>query len=297
MASQVGVEYYPRPKVSLCMMKSHPVRRYAAGVAIGIRWVAATASASIGASLKAQPAHAGFARPILEWSQANAWWLLIVLAAAIVAGEFAKHYFGAGKSWKAVKKHLEEMRKEIFCDQTYQHDLEQDHRVTLFKKQNLFFRFTMLGSGKEGAYPKVRMLAGWLCPVERSGHTRRSRVSCFCVPDDASRAEGVAGKTWGNRQVVRVEDLPDPAALGGEAAEEAITLYAEKTGVTKAWVRRQIKRKRPLARAFVGIPVELSGEIWGVIVIDSRNPTIPSTNTIEVFKRHARVMQTVLETT
>lgn len=100
-------------------------------------------------------------------------------------------------------------------------------------------------------------------PVERSGHTTRKSNTKFAIPDDADNAEGIAGQAWARNQVVVVSDLPE---IKEGTSQKDIKDYSNKTWVTDEWV----KRNRPQSRTYCGMPVEVKGKLWGVLVFDSR---------------------------
>jgi putative methionine-R-sulfoxide reductase with GAF domain len=83
----------------------------------------------------------------------------------------------------------------------------------------------------------------------------------------ADRAEGIAGLTWAQNSIVRPQPLPDVANTTNEAVLQE---FANKTNVSLAWV----KERRPAARSYCGLPVSVDGNLWGVLVFDSRQPDI-----------------------
>jgi hypothetical protein len=126
-------------------------------------------------------------------------------------------------------------------------------------------------------------------PVERSGHTTRRKISVFLAPDDADRAEGIAGQTWAQNQVVLVSDLP--SLEGNAVPQEVIKEYARSTWISEEWAHC----RRPQARSFCGIPVEVKGKLWGVIVIDSRGTKIAGRTSVQVYTLVGRFLGKLLE--
>jgi hypothetical protein len=129
------------------------------------------------------------------------------------------------------------------------------HRITLFKHRRCRGWWTF-GAG-----------SGWLVPVERSGHTTLKSRAAFRAPDAADKAQGIAGYTWARKRMIFVEDLPD-ICNGG--TPEALLAFAKATRITPQWL---VKHK-VCSRSFCGIPIEVQGNIWGVLVLDSRSPKI-----------------------
>jgi len=92
---------------------------------------------------------------------------------------------------------------------------------------------------------------------------------------EPDKLEGVAGQAWARNAIVSIANLPDLESIGNQDQElqaKLIEEYAAGTSVTTEWVRKRLKAKRPMARSFCGLPVECNGTMWGVLVIDSRNP-------------------------
>lgn len=104
-------------------------------------------------------------------------------------------------------------------------------------------------------------------PVERSGHTTRKSRTAFLAPDDADRAEGIAGQTWARNRILVVNELPD---INKSPPQGVLEDYARRTFVATEW----LQGTRRHARSFCGIPVEVKGRPWGVIILDSRNPNV-----------------------
>jgi len=219
-----------------------------------------TAAALISASLRADPAKVGqswkFAGDFLSTVDNNAWILLPGLLLGVGVTQFVRRMIGPPFVWETIHRLLDHVREEVFG--SYIEPVHY-HRVTLFKYVK--WRFTWRS---KGGRPRR---SGWLVPVERSGHTSRQTKVAFWAPDDADLAEGVAGHTWAVRKAIWVSSLPD---LGTDMSEQAYSAYAK-----ASWVSvEELRREAPLARSFYGIPIEITGKPWGVIVLDSRNPTL-----------------------
>jgi hypothetical protein len=191
------------------------------------------------------------------------WWLWSLAFILTILTKYADKKFCDRWGHDAVKEMLEILREKGFPGSV---DPVHYHRVTLFryKKWRLCWRM----------WP----WSGWLVPVVRSGHTTLNHRTCFLAPDDADKTEGVAGHCWSTKSVVLVpsEDskvqLPcinDDAAKPHDPYPLADT-YAKATFVCTDWVLN----KKPHSRSFLGIPVVVKGEPWGVVIIDSRGPAI-----------------------
>jgi hypothetical protein len=111
------------------------------------------------------------------------------------------------------------------------------------------------------------------------------------APDDADRAEGVAGKVWQQDKVLVV--IADKA-IDSSAADGEIEAYANATNVTRQWVRSQLNAGKVLAASFQGIPVEVKGQRWGVLLLDSRDPTAAAKANLNM-SNHAYILGKLLE--
>lgn len=133
--------------------------------------------------------------------------------------------------------------------------------------------------------------SGWLVPVARSGHgTRRTRVHFLC-PDDTDHAQGVAGRAWASTQAVVVEDLPELGEVG-ESRQDGIAAYAHQTFVSENWV----VTNSPRARSLMGFRVEdARSNPWGVLVVDSRLPSLNTQLAQERFNSYAPVLARLLQ--
>jgi transcriptional regulator with GAF, ATPase, and Fis domain len=111
--------------------------------------------------------------------------------------------------------------------------------------------------------------SGWLVPVARSGHTTKKIKSSFLAPDDADAAEGFAGQAWSMNQTVFQDGLK---SINASSCEDDVLDYANRTWVGTWWVDLKRKEKKPMCKALCGIPISVSGELWGVLVVDSTKP-------------------------
>lgn len=248
--------------------------RWLYGLMSVLLWLVVFAVALIGGALKANPKKATFA-PIasfLTGVQDSAWYLLPVLAGVSTALKFGTSTVGSPWLWDAVHVALNELRDCAF--ESFKDEPVHYHRATLFKK-------------KTGpSFRTKHWRTARLVPIERSGHTTQRTSVLFLIPDDADHAEGVAGLTWAQDGVYRVSELPD---LSADPPSDDWKRYAEATGVTVEWLRQE----RPHARSFCGIPVQIKGKPWGVIVLDSRNPQKIEGD--DAYALSARVLGKLLE--
>jgi len=180
---------------------------------------------------------------------------------------------GPGWVWNAVEGLLTEFRKHSFTKVCLESE-QYCHRVTLFQYVTYrhwwflltarcwikCFRFT----GLRGPW------SGWLIVVRRSGNAKKRTNLVFLACDDGENAEGLAGRAFRGCQTYIVKQLPEITAT---SVDTDIAEYAKKTYVTVAWVKKRLEEKKTLARSLAAIPIEVDNKPWGVIVIDSTEPT------------------------
>ena len=183
------------------------------------------------------------------------WWLLPILLLLLPLVEWFRRYTDRVTLWPVVKSTLDDFRRHLFGSVD---DPAHHHRVTLFRRCWWVWRMKTVRN------PAI----GWVKVFERSGHTTQNSRTIFRAPNEPDNARGIAGTTWAWDKVVFVEDLPD---LSGNPSEKKIAEYASRSNCDID----DISNRRPRSRALCGIPIEVKGRKWGVLVIDSRNPTLP----------------------
>jgi hypothetical protein len=82
--------------------------------------------------------------------------------------------------------------------------------------------------------------------------------------------------------------LPD---INGFPSLAQLGDYAQKTWVSIEWLQRRSQH----SRAFCGIPVEVKGRMWGVIVLDSRSPDAIDQEAVNVYRLVGRYLGKLLE--
>lgn len=237
--------------------------------------VAATFAASLKADTGAIAANLGaWPATAVAFMQAWAWLVTPGVLLAIPLLDWVRRLNGDPKVWRIVHDVLDAFRDKVI-DSDPNDEIHQ-HRVTLFRHSGWAFVLRR--------WP----WSGWLVPVERSGHTTQKTDIIFRAPDDADHAEGIAGLTWSRNKVVYVEDLPD---LSSDGSEAAIELYALRSHMSPSLVRQ----RRPRARSLCGIPVEVNGQLWGAIVVDSRHPKLLEAELRGHYTTYARFLGKTLE--
>lgn len=185
-----------------------------------------------------------------------AWFLTPAFAGAGLVVKLAKERVGNPESWKLVEELLNDVRKELFPADT-QH--QQHYRITLFKHYTwLWLPFRL--------WP----WSGWLRPVARTGHMTQESNTLFRVGNSSHDCKGVAGLAWSADGPIYLENLPD--MLAEDAVNKAVR-YAKETNISEP----EALRMRPTAQSYYAVRVEVKGGVqWGVLVVDSRDPTLPA---------------------
>lgn len=223
---------------------------------------------------------------VLTFNKDNLWWIVPLFAALAGVAAFIKTHFGTTNSWKVVTALLEEYRKAVFADRnTLESDPDHFNRVTLYKHVKWRWMFCL--------WPWSQ----WVVPVARTGHTTQTwRIPRFKAPTgDPDNAKGVAGHAFAANSIIAIDNLPD---LKNSPGKKSIVKYGRMAFVDEKWVRKKLKKGSCSIRSMVGVPIEVKGEIWGAIVVDSRHPI----RIIDIeklrgpeFTRMARLLSKLLE--
>jgi hypothetical protein len=245
-----------------------------------LQWILTLAIATISAFLKADTASLvgsgwQFLKLPLDSVQHTAWLTILLLSVALAITQVARNQIGPPWVWEHLHMLLDSFRDLVFEDEGG--DVHH-HRATIFKRVSF---------GRGWRFWDWR---GWLVPVERSGHTTRRSKSTFRAPDNADKSEGVAGTTWAGKQTIYVEDLPD---VSGNPSPATLEQYARATRSTTKWLAKH----KPCSRSFCGIPFDVKGKRWGVVVLDSRNEQIKQKADLidNFFKINGRYLSKLME--
>lgn len=211
------------------------------------QWVAGAVAVIVPPTLKADlanPSLPELAARVIKSIQAEAWW--VVPCAVILAGIAAltRKIIGPPWVWEHIQFLLDRMREAAFPAAECPGDLHH-HRVTLF--QHVAFCMSW----------RRRPWSGWLTAVARSGHATQNRKVIFLAPDDADKAEGIAGAAWSKKGAAYVGNLPDLS--GEEVTQKMLAQYASATKTPS----RLMAPRPPSARSIYAIPVESKGRVWG----------------------------------
>jgi hypothetical protein len=231
---------------------------------------------------------------ITQFVQSEAWWLLVLLSAIAGASKLICTYIGEPWAWQTIETTLEELQSHAFKKNV---DPLHYHRVTLFKHKRCRFRICF-GQWRSTFWPWGRgrgPCSGWLVPVARTKHTTQKTKTVFLAPDDADAAEGIAGQAWNRNVMIPVTDLPD---LSTDQSETSISGYANRTWLSQKLIKQRIEMRLGIARSYLGIPIEVKGKRWGVLVLDSRSPDgiwSPEELRYDTYKVMAKFLERLLE--
>ncbi len=273
---------------------SHTAKTWLEGLQLLVSAVAAGFGYSLQASQDEIVSWAAFspiAGSTLRALQRDAWWVVPLCIAMLWILELLRRRVGNPVIWEGVDSFLDQFRNHVFEDAIATANPHPSHhfRATLFRRQ----RFTSRSVTWSGWRPHMlgNPWKGWLVPMARSGHLTQKTRTVFAIPDDG-RCEGLAGWAWASDGPVSVTGLPNVSAEdGNHPTEPQFRQYASKTRVSVEWV----KIKRPTSRAMWASPVEVDGKPAGVLVIDSRHPSLDGGKANRMFKETAEVLGTLLK--
>ncbi len=175
------------------------------------------------------------------------------------------------------------------------------HRVTLFKYKKYAIVHHWSGENhnlcikKAWPWGKMHPWTGWLKPIARSGHTSQGTKTRFLAPS-SGEAEGVCGRAWCSDSVVVKTGLPEikpnKSAYRRQYAENTYCDKAMIDYITKIDKSGEIKIP---PRSIGAIPIHVNGDVWGVLVFDSRSPDGVSKTIGDDFKLTVGLIEKILE--
>jgi hypothetical protein len=215
----------------------------------------------------------------------SAWWIILSLTVTGAVAQLIRNYLGPSAVWYTVQYLLDQYREEMFGKGGSPGDDPQYfHRITLFKHVRWRWGFVQ--------WP----WSGWMIPVARSGYLTRSRIAKFRASEnDPANAEGVAGQAWAQGRPIQVYGLPD--INSDSASDGELDDYTSQGHVSRKWLEKR-RKKKSHALSLLGIPVEVKGKPWGVLVVDSQSPNeIISEKALkgQRYKTLGRILSKLLE--
>lgn len=228
---------------------------------------------------------------LLKWAQESSYEILLYLSLLTLVGIFLR-LRGDPWLWDKLAFILNGYQaKALPCGVGI---ANHQHRVTLFQRKR-FASWPRRGAGPawwpygKGRWPG----SGWMKPVLRSGHTTKKTKAIFLAPDDPSLAEGLAGQSWVGNQVLIRPDLPDLNVP--KPSKKKVEEFARKTFCSDSMVQFMIRNKKPMPQSLAAIPVDVNGQIWGVVVLDSSDPNGVTRQSVVDFELTVALIGQLLE--
>lgn len=165
-------------------------------------------------------------------------------------------------------------------------DATTTHRVTLFKHTRwLIFPFCI--------FERKNPYAGWLLPYERAGEfSLGTGVKFYAPKDNPDKFEGVVGFAFGTGNCEYIPNLPD---LAQSSSRAQIKKYAKATNMPEGYVKQRLKKNKRMPRSFWGMPIEVDGKRWGVLLVDSFDAEIPNNQSLkQIFRQQAHCYNAIL---
>ncbi|HFH3730163.1 GAF domain-containing protein [Pseudomonas aeruginosa] len=192
-----------------------------------------------------------------------------IIICTVIATSFIYRRKGDPWIWEKLKFILDEYQGKAFIKEAG--DPSDHHRITLFKhEKNCLFVKHWSSTKTLKPWGRNPILSNYLVPVLRSGHLSQKSGAKFYVSDNSDDCESVAAQAWSSNQAIIVDNLP--LINANQKRSRDISTYATKTYCAKEMVEKYVNDSRPLPRSIAAIPVMVKGEIWGVVVLDSRSP-------------------------
>lgn len=202
---------------------------------------------------------------------------------AIAIAQAIRKRYGSPWAAQAVQRLLDEFQQELF--RGHPSDPLDHHRVTLFKHGRSWCNCLLFWKGPDQ-----------LRAVGRSNHLTRKRIQAFHAPDDPEKCEGVAGKAWRRKGWVCVPPTSSRLpTLTKNPKPVELDDYCRETGSTAKKVREALQSGRGVAQSFAALAINLNGQRWGVIVVDSRCPQPIDPGRLEKFGVYDDLLTPLLE--
>ena len=216
-------------------------------------------------------------------------YIYIILGLVLVACWIIKRL---GDPWVVEKIQfiLDQYRNQVFGNNGTPHDHE---RVTIFQHRK--YCFNMSHWSRKSWYKPSKphhILGSFLVPYLRSGHLSQNTKTCFYAPDDSDKSEGVASLAWARKQMVIQDNLPSVSQNSSLTNKER---YANRTNCPIDMINSYISSGKALPRSIAATILEKNGKLWGVLVLDSRDPHGVSAQDINNYKLTIALIGQLLE--
>jgi hypothetical protein len=257
---------------------------------------------------------------LVETAKAQAWFTVPLLGLAVSLLSYLKKVIGPAMIWALVHHILDELHRQIFEEGVSL----AEHRVTLFRYSQWCWRGWPLNAGwllpVERSHHATRASRARF-KVPDDGNTSGIAGRCWItksviyvsgLPNISPDVERPPKKPLTSR--VRKIRIGLCEYLGklwwldwfwrvwwshrklGSADTTICSEYALHTWTSARLIAKQKRCKKKMPRSLCGIPVEVGGKPWGVIVIDSRSENLVTRDKIdEFYKRHAKMLEKLLK--
>jgi hypothetical protein len=196
--------------------------------------------------------------------------VIVIAVGALTVVEIYRRFNDPWK-WKAIQSCLDGLSQVVFAGAPYQDGFEHEHRITIFRLQRGCLQLLKPCTER------------WFVPIARSGSLKKKTRSIFRYSDDPKCIEGIVGRAWCQRgRWYHASHIPE---LSSSMTPQAEADYVNKTNysVDKA------RAKRYDARSYAAITMELRGNLWGVLVLDSTCDTTPNMQAAKTFAMYFRL--------
>jgi hypothetical protein len=196
---------------------------------------------------------------------------VIVIAVGALTVIEAYRRFNDPWKWKAIQSCLDGLSQVVFAGAPYQDGFEHEHRITTFRLQRGCLQLLKPCTER------------WFVPIARSGSLKKKTRSIFRYSDNPKCIEGIVGRAWCQPgKWYQPSHIPE---LSSSMTPQAEADYVNKTNysIDKA------RAKRYDARSYAAITMELRGNLWGVLVLDSTCDTTPNMKAAKTFAKYFRL--------
>lgn len=208
-----------------------------------------------------------------EWMRMYTNPLGAAFASIVTVGELVTKWIGAPWLWRCIADIFDNFQRDVFAG-LESGEIADHHRVTLYRHVQWCWRPKGCVRGQwpwgRGYWP----WSGWLVPVVRAGP--KSRASTVFLAHDGDHFEGICGAAFFLQQKTIEKTADQMPNITADSPEEDVAEYAKNTFVSPETVQARIVAKRPCARYFPALAVEVQYKKWGVVMIDSRAERLPA---------------------
>jgi len=264
------------------MMSS--VRAFTYWALIWVYWIALIISAILAAANGVTVKGTGVVFEIITWLQGFKPWIALLILITLLSKGALSLLGPSPARRESLQRTLENLQQYLFKGKD---GPLHDYRVTIFRYSRWNWKvLTWLAIWRDGR----SVHSGWLMPYMRTGHLTLNCRSCWNVPFDGKRIQGVAGQVFSCNQVITIKDL---RLLSPSSTNKQLADYAKQVWVTSEWLKSRLEDGSSFARSYCGIPIEINRKPWGAIIIDSKDYQLPDDDPVRFQKTMGLIGQIV----